>query len=99
MSGQKRWPNAGCESEEGVMADSELTAPQTRAQDVAFVRQCSLAGLRSALPLCWPIPTGTPPSPKRDYRSHYAFLGWDELKDPQAWAYLSDFDLVLRLLH
>ena len=80
------------------MTDSKLTALQTRAQDVAFVRQCSLEGLRSALPLPWPTPTGTPPSPKRDYRSHYVHLGWDDLTDPQAWAYLSDFDLVLRLV-
>ena len=80
------------------MADPQLTPPQTRAQDVAFVRQCSLAGLRSALPLRWPTPTGTPPSPKRDYRSHYVYLGWDDLTDSQAWTYLSDFDLVLRLV-
>jgi len=80
------------------MTDAKLTPPQTRAQDIAFVRQCNLEGLRSALPLCWPTPTGTPPSPKRDYRSHYVHLGWDDLTDPQAWAYLSDFDLVLRLI-
>jgi hypothetical protein len=80
------------------MTDSKLSPPQTRAQDVAFVDQCSLEGLRSALPLCWSTPTGIPPSPKRDYRSHYAYLGWDELNNTQAWAYLSDFELVLRLV-
>jgi len=80
------------------MAEIRLTPPQTRAQDSAFVRQCSLLGLRPTLPLCWPTPTGTPPSPKPDYRSHYTYLGWDELENPQAWAYLSDFDLVLRLV-
>ena len=80
------------------MADSKLTPPQTRAQDVTFVHQCSLQGLRSALPLLWPTPAGTLPSPKRDHRSHYGYLGWDDLTDPQAWTYLSDFDLVLRLV-
>jgi hypothetical protein len=80
------------------MADSNLTPPQTRAQDLAFVRQCSVEGLRSALPLLWPTPPGTPPSPKRDYRSHYVYLGWHDLTDPQAWTTLSDFDLVLRLV-
>ena len=80
------------------MTDCQITPRQTRAQDVAFVRDCSLAGLRSALPLRWSTPAGTPPSPKRDYCSHYVYLGLDELQDPQAWAYLSDFDLVLRLV-
>jgi hypothetical protein len=80
------------------MTEIQLTAPQTRAQDEAFVEQCSLAGLRAALPLRWPTPTATPPSPKRAYRSHYTYLGWEDLIDPQAWAYLSDFDLVLRLV-
>ena len=98
MNGQKDWPNVGCESEGDIMTESKLTARQARALDSAFVRQCSLAGLRSALPLRWPTLTGTPPSPKRDYRSHYVYLGWDDLTDPQAWVHLDDFDLVLRLV-
>ena len=80
------------------MTDCSLTAPQTRAQDMAFVHQCSLEGLGSALPLRWPTPTDTPPSPKRDYRSHYAYPGWDDLTDSQTWEYLCDFELVLRLV-
>jgi len=80
------------------MTDCKLTAPQTRAQDMAFVGQCSLQGLRSALPLRWSTPTGTPPSPKRDYRSHYVYPGWDNPTDPQAWTDLCEFDLVLRLV-
>jgi len=80
------------------MTDSLPTASQTRAQDMAFVRQCSREGLRSTLPLCWPTPTGTSPSPKRDYRSHYVYPGWDDLTDPQAWTHLCDFELVLRLV-
>jgi hypothetical protein len=39
-----------------------------------------------------------PPSPKRRYRSHYVYPGSEELLDPAAWAHLSDFDLVLRLV-
>ena len=80
------------------MTDCLLTAPQTRAQDIAFVRQCSLEGIRSTLPLCWPTPTGTPPSPKRDYCSHYVYPGWDDLTNPKTWDYLCDFELVLRLV-
>ena len=74
------------------------SAIQTRAQDPTFVAQCSLAALQERLPLCWPTPSGTPPSPKRTYRSHYVYLGGEDLQDPATWDYLSDFDLVLRLV-
>jgi hypothetical protein len=50
------------------------------------------------LPLRWPTPPQVPPSPKGRYRSHYVYQGWDDLLDPAAWAHLSDFDLVLRLI-
>jgi hypothetical protein len=90
--------NAGFEGEEGVMAALELSPPQTRAQDEAFVRQCSLNGLRPQLPLCWPTPADAPPSPKKRYRSHYVYLGFDDLDDPATWKELSAFDLVLRLV-
>lgn len=72
--------------------ESELSAPEARAQDPFFVRQCSLSGLQAKLPLRWPTPPGTPPSPKRAYRSHYQYLGWGDLLDPTAWEHLSDFD-------
>jgi hypothetical protein len=75
-----------------------LTAVETRAQDSTFVTQCSLTGLEDRLPLIWPISPDTPPSPKKNYRSHYVYLGWDDLLDPTAWEYLSDFDLILRLV-
>lgn len=79
---------------------------ETRAHDPVFVRDCSLQGLRDRLPLCWPTPPHIPPSPKRSYRSHYAYpapglgqaAGWQELLNPLAWAHLSHFDLVLRLV-
>lgn len=76
--------------------------------------QCSLDGLRDRLPLLWPAPPDTPPSPKKYYRSHYVYpspgsgqaLGWEDpslcsgqaLQDLTAWEHLSDFDLLLRLL-
>jgi len=75
-----------------------LSPAEARAQDLVFVRACSLQGLQGQLPLCWPLPADVPPSPKRYYRSHYAYLGWDDLRDLQAWEHLSDFDLVLRLI-
>jgi len=76
----------------------ELTPVETRAQDADFVRQCSLTGLEARLPLRWPTPPGTPPSPKHTYRSHYVYLGWQDLRDPRTWEHLSDFDLLLRLV-
>jgi hypothetical protein len=77
---------------------ANLTAVEARARDADFMEQCSLWGLRGRLPLCWPTPPHVPPSPKRRYRSHYVYQGWDDLLDPAAWAHLSDFDLVLRLI-
>jgi hypothetical protein len=74
------------------------SAIQTRAQDQTFVAQCSWPRLQERLALRWPTPPGTPPSPKRTYRSHYVYPGWADLQDPATWDQLSDFDLVLRLV-
>jgi hypothetical protein len=74
------------------------TPVESRAQDALLVAQCSLEGLQERLPLLWPAPPDIPPSPKRDYRSHYVYLGWDDLRDPSTWEHLSDFDLLLRLV-
>jgi hypothetical protein len=57
-----------------------------------------MSGLEDRLPLVWPTPPDVPPSPKNSYRSHYVYLGWDDLDDAAAWDYLSDFDLLLRLV-
>jgi hypothetical protein len=73
-------------------------APTTRAQDALFVSQCSLQGLTDKLPLRWPTPPDTPPSPKHAYRSHYVYRGWHDLRKPATWEHLSDFDLLLRLI-
>jgi hypothetical protein len=71
---------------------------ETRAQDEDFVRRCSLAGLQERLPLRWPTPAHTPPSPKKRYRSHYQYLGWQDLAQPADWAAYDDFELLLRLV-
>ena len=91
------WLSAGYRSEPDAMA-TELTPVELRAQDRLFVTQCSLQGLRDRLPLCWPAPAHTPPSPKRAYRSAYIYLGWQDLQDASACQRYSDFDLLLRLV-
>ena len=80
------------------MVLTKLSATETRAFDQSFVEGTSLAGLRPRLPLAWPTPTETPPSPKRRYRSHYLYQGWADLEELTDWQYLSDFDLVVRLI-
>jgi hypothetical protein len=44
------------------------------------------------------MPDDVPPSPKKSYRSHYIYRGWEDLEDPAKWEHLSDFDLLLRLI-
>ena len=80
------------------MAQPKLTASETRAQDQALVNQCCLDGLRARLPLVWPTPGDTPPSPKHGYRSNYVYQGFADLEDWANWEHLSDFGLVLRLI-
>ena len=76
-----------------------MTRPaDSRVQDEVFVKQCSFASLRKRLPLRWPKPTSTPPSPKRSYRSWYQYLGWEELEKPTFWVACDEFDLLLRLV-
>lgn len=77
---------------------SPCSPPQTRAADKTFVQQCSFAGLRTQLPLRWPVPPGLPDSPKKRYRSRYLYHGWDDLDNLANWDTLSAFDLVLRLV-
>jgi hypothetical protein len=50
-----------------VLARSSFS--EARAQDLALVSQCRLDSLQAKLPLAWPTPPNTPPSPKRCYRS------------------------------
>jgi hypothetical protein len=77
---------------------TERTAVEQRIQESDFVARCSLHGLRHLLPLRWPTPPSTSPSPKKAYRSAYLYLGWQDLLDPSAWAHLSLFDLLLCLI-
>jgi hypothetical protein len=78
--------------------DDDRDAPTARAQDPLFVHACSLKGLAAKLPLAWPTPPGTPPSPKQRYRSFYTYTRGQDLHDPATWEHLSDFDLCLRLI-
>ena len=80
------------------MAPTKLSPSETRAQEQAFVTQCSFDSLRAKLPLLWPTPVHTPPSPKRRYRSNYIYQDIEELEEWANWEHLSDFDLVLRLI-
>ena len=77
---------------------AERTAVESRAQDAEFIATCHWTTWRARLPLRWPTPLGTPPSPKTAYRSGYVYLGCDDLDDPAAWEYLSEFDLNLRFI-
>ena len=74
---------------------TELTPVESRGQDPLFVAHCSLNGLRHRLPLPWPTPPDTPPSPKKAYRSAYIYQGWRDLEKPATWEHASDFDLLL----
>lgn len=85
---------------------TRLTSVQTRAQDADLVNQCRLTnptassgeGLQSRLPLLWPTPPETPPSPKKQYRSHYRYQGYEKLTEPDVWAYLTPFEIALHLI-
>ena len=70
----------------------------TRIQQAAFVNNCRISALQDRLPLRWGHPAHTPPSPKKSYRSHYQYPGWEGLQDPAEWKEHDDFDLLLRLV-
>jgi len=70
---------------------TDLTAVEHRAQDAEFVATCQWATWRARLPLHWPTPPGTPPSPKLAYRSQYVYRGCADLDDLASWAHLSEF--------
>ncbi len=75
-----------------------LTPVQTRAQDADLVNPCRLANLQVRLPLPWPTPPAAPPSPKKRYRSHYRYRGYEKLTDPTVWDYLPSFEIALHLI-
>jgi hypothetical protein len=80
------------------MVDPRCPPAVTRAQEAAFVEQCSFAALQKRLPLRWPRAHGIPDSPKKRYRSYYVSGGWGDLYDLARWEHLSDFELLLRLV-
>jgi hypothetical protein len=75
-----------------------LTAAEQRTHDPHFVSTCQWTHLRDRMPLQWPTPPDTPPSPKKTYRSHYVYRSCADLDDPAGWEGLSDFDVTLRLI-
>jgi len=77
---------------------ADLTATEQRAQDTEFIATCQWQTWRARLPLRWPTSLDTRPSPKTAYRSHYVYLGCDDLEQPANWEHLSEFDLVLRFI-
>jgi len=80
--------------------DPSLDAAEQRRRNPDFLARAAISSLADRLPLPWPTPPETPPSPKRRYRSAYLppdsrrLLGLDE----RAWAALGNFDLVLGLI-
>ena len=76
----------------------KLTPRQTRMQDADLVSQCGFADLQAGLPLVWPTPPETAPSPKKQYRSNYRYPGCEKLTDPAVWEYLPLFEILLYLI-
>jgi len=75
----------------------DLTASRKRAAHPDFVPTFSLEALRARLPLRLSVPDGTPPSPKRHYRSAYRYLGYEDLTQPDTLANFTLFEIALRL--
>ena len=78
--------------------DTELTASQKRAAHPHFVTTFSIEALKDRLPFRFPVPKGVSPSPKRHYRSHYRYLGYDGLLVPTILATLTLFEVALYLI-
>lgn len=75
-----------------------LSAAQKRAAHPDFVPTFSLDALADRLPLAFPVPEDTPPSPKHRYRSHYRYLGYGDLADGRLLKTLTEFEIALRLI-
>ncbi len=80
------------------MNQPQLSPGDTRAQDADLVAHIHFANLQTRLPLKWPLPPATPSSPKKQYRSHYRYPGYEKLIDPAAWDYLPLFEILLYLI-
>lgn len=80
------------------MDADKRTPEQTRTQDGSWVARLDFKALQERLPLLWPAPADTPACPKKRFRSHYAYPGWDSLRDPAVWETISFFELLLGLI-
>ena len=83
------------------MVVGKSAAEKTRAENGLFISQCNLMSLQQILPLKWPTPPEILSSPKKSYRSTYAYPWQTDLADPAqvlSWKNLSNFDLLLRLV-
>lgn len=80
--------------------DLSISPVEQRRHDSAFIARCAIDALAGRLPLPWPTPPKTPPSPKRHYRSHYEAPNPNTLLelDDAAWAALGPIQLVLKLV-
>jgi hypothetical protein len=76
----------------------DLTAPQKRAANPDFVPTFSIEALRDRLPFRFPVPKNVPPSPKRQYRSQYRYLGFEDVTDIATLTSLTAFEVALRLI-
>jgi len=77
---------------------ADRTAAEQRAQDAEFIAAGQWPTWRVRLPLRWSAPLDLRPSPKTAYRSHYVYLGAEDLDQPATGEHLSEFDLVLRFI-
>src|SRR5512136_2184659 len=77
---------------------ADRSAVEHRTQDAEFIATCQWRTWQARLPLPWPAPPDTPPSPKHTYRSQYVYQGCADLDDSAAWEHLSEFDLLLRFI-
>jgi len=91
------WPSAISAAGVGAMC-TDFSPAQQRFRDPLLRATLSFPALLKKLPLSLPVPLDIPPSPKRHYRSQYVYRGYDDLRDPTAWATFSLFDLTLRLI-
>ena len=76
--------------------DFSLAAVQSRAAE--WVAQIGFEHQQTKLPLSWPRPSNTAECPKLRFRSHYRYLGWEELREESQWEGLRLFTLLLSLV-
>jgi hypothetical protein len=82
-----------------MMSDkTELSASKKRAMHPDFSNTFCLEALGQQLPFLFPVPENLPPSPKPRYRSHYRYLGFEDLVNPDLLAALTPFEIALRLI-